>query len=50
MMLLIKTIMSVLKISTNVITLITAGPIRLAAILVIITGLDLQNYRYSIII
>ena len=44
----IKTIMSVLKVSTYNITSITARPDELAAILAIMSVLVLHNWRYSI--
>ena len=49
MMLLIKTIMSVLKVSTYIITSTTARPIRLAEILAIIC-VDFHTCHYSIYI
>jgi hypothetical protein len=48
MMLQMKTITSVLKVSTDIITRITAHLIRLTAILVIMC-LDLQNWHYFIV-
>jgi hypothetical protein len=47
---LVKTITSVLKASTDIITDIPACPIGLTEVLAIVSCLDLQNYCYSICI
>jgi len=50
MMLLKKTNISFEGLNSNIITSVTARPIRLRAMLVIMSCLDLHNCRYSILV